>query len=156
MSTEYEQLQDMVLQFKSIPNVTNVEIENPSDLINLQIDNKPSQVVAVTILLYPSLTPAIIKFVIPISVILRPGLLNIFPDSIADTLAYLAYVIAFKPFDNSVEDHFFHDNLTENILTLYINPIAPWRQTEQESNVIPLKGVKIAEYQGDENYDFVH
>jgi hypothetical protein len=148
MATLSEQIQYGVSQFKSIPNVTDVQVEEPSDLIKAQINNEPSLVFVLTVHTYASVTPAIIKFVIPISVIMTPGPLNV-PDTM---IINLAHNIVLKPIDNFVQDHSYNDNLTDTAFTLYIDPI-PDTSNLKLFRPILLRGVNINEYQGGDEYN---
>ena len=87
MSTLSEQIEYGISQFKSVPNITDVQVEDSSALINRQIGNEPSLVFVLTIRTYVSVTPAIIKFVIPISVIMTPGPLTV-PATMLINLAH--------------------------------------------------------------------
>jgi hypothetical protein len=148
MSSLSEQIEYGISQFRSIPNITDVQVEDPSDLIKAQINNEPSLVFVLTVHTYVSVIPAIIKFVAPISVIMTSGPLNV-P---ADTLISLAHNIVLKPIDNFIQDHSFNDNLTDTAFTLYIDPI-PDTPNLKLFRPILLRGVNIDEYQGGDDYN---
>ena len=144
MSLLTEQIQIGLSKLKSIPCVVDAKVKDPSELINRQIGYEPSMVFVLDILTYVSLTPAVIKFVMPISVILRP---NIFDNFSNDILMNIAHGIASKPFDNPIDDHAFNDNLTDRAFTLYVDP------NDEKFDVIILKGVRVQEYQDGTDYD---
>lgn len=148
MATLSEQIQYGVSQFKSIPNITDVQVEEPSDLIKAQINNEPSLVFVLTVHTYVSVTPAIIKFVTPISVIMTPGPFNV-PDTM---IINLAHNIVLKPIDNFIQDHSYNDNLTDTAFTLYIDPI-PDTSNLKLFRPILLSGVNVHEYQGGDDYN---
>lgn len=148
MSTLDEQLQYGISQFKKVPNIVDVQVEEPSNLINLQIDNVPSKVFVLTVSTYVSTTQAIIKFVVPIDIIMMGGPINI-PSFTIDSLAYNLVI---RPFDNSIQDHTFSDNLTDTSFTLYIDP-TPDTPNPKLFRPILLRGVSIKEYQGGPDYD---
>lgn len=148
MSTLAEQIQYGISQFEKVHNIVDVQVEEPSELINSQIGYVPSKVFVLTVMTYVSVTPAIIKFVIPISVIMTPGHLTV-PEYM---ITNLAYNLVLRPIDNSIQDHTFSDNLTDPAFTLYLDP-NPDTPNPKLFRPIPLRGVDINEYRGGPEYD---
>ena len=148
MPTLDEQIQYGISQFKNLDNIVDVQVEKPSDLINLQIGYEPSVVFVLTVRTYVSVTLVTIKFVVPISVIMTTGLTNI-PENM---IMGLAFNLALRPIDNSIQDHSYNDNLTDTALTIYIDP-TPDTLYPDLLRPIELRGVNIHPYQGGPDYD---
>ena len=150
MATLRELLPHWISEFKKIPNITDVQVEDPSDITKAQINNEPSLVFVLTVYTYVSVTPAIIKFVIPISVIMTVGLSINVPE---DMIINLAHNLVLKPVDNFIQDHSYNDNLTDTAFTIYIDPEPKNLDPASMFRPMLLRGVNIHEYQGDDDYN---
>jgi len=145
-----ERILYVISQFKSVPNISDVQVEDPSDLIKAQINNEPSVVFILTAHTYVSVTPAIIKVVCPISLIMTPDLSINIPENM---IINLAHNIVLKPMDNYIQDHSYNDNLTDTAFTIYIDPEPKNLDPSFMFRPIILRGVDLRPYQGGSTYD---